>query len=317
MTLHQMQIFRSLVELQSTKRTAEALFITPPSVSAQVKAMEQSLGLKLITRRPAQDGGVMLTEEGAYVYKSVCVILDEYNNLLKYSKSMNDSMGSSLTVLTNSPIATYVMPQLMNDYAQQNLSSAIKLDIRTDRRELLSLATSHGYDIFIVPGESDEDTLEDVVYRFQVPILLVANNLSAADAADGEGSRDLIFAEPDKFNRANASFILPSSDSGTSKILKQFFRENDFSLRNILEISDSTVAKKLLYKMPNCYGFLSLLTVIDDLGEGKLRLINTVPELPRIKYAVVAHANSKMKRQVSVFVECLKAIIEKDLLTMV
>ena len=53
-TLRQLEVFASLCATRSFRRSAETLGISQASVSNQIKALEEQLGLALFTRRPGQ-----------------------------------------------------------------------------------------------------------------------------------------------------------------------------------------------------------------------------------------------------------------------
>lgn len=61
-TLRQLEVFASLCATRSFRRSAESLGISQASVSNQMKALEEQLGLSLFTRRPGQRPA--LTPEG-------------------------------------------------------------------------------------------------------------------------------------------------------------------------------------------------------------------------------------------------------------
>ena len=63
-TLHQLKIFDALALHMSVARTAEALHLTPPAVSIQVKQLSESAGQPLVERVGKQ---IYLTQAGERV----------------------------------------------------------------------------------------------------------------------------------------------------------------------------------------------------------------------------------------------------------
>jgi DNA-binding transcriptional LysR family regulator len=61
MDMAQLEIFSSIAQTMNFTRTAEQFYITQPAVSHHIKMLENSLGVKLVTR---SKHGVTLTEEG-------------------------------------------------------------------------------------------------------------------------------------------------------------------------------------------------------------------------------------------------------------
>jgi DNA-binding transcriptional LysR family regulator len=62
MELYQLKTFVAIAQERSLTRAAERVFTSPPAVSAQIKALEDELGVKLFDRTPR---GMTLTEAGS------------------------------------------------------------------------------------------------------------------------------------------------------------------------------------------------------------------------------------------------------------
>jgi DNA-binding transcriptional LysR family regulator len=62
MELYQLKTFVAIAQERSLTRAAERVFTSPPAVSAQIRALEEELGVKLFERTPR---GMTLTEAGA------------------------------------------------------------------------------------------------------------------------------------------------------------------------------------------------------------------------------------------------------------
>ncbi len=58
MEIYQLRAFATAARLGNLTRTAEALHLTQPAITAQIKALEEELGVALFERRP---GGITLT----------------------------------------------------------------------------------------------------------------------------------------------------------------------------------------------------------------------------------------------------------------
>ena len=61
MNLRQLSYFVAIAEQGSILKAAQVVHISQPAVSAQIKLLEEELGVQLFERRPA---GVLLTPEG-------------------------------------------------------------------------------------------------------------------------------------------------------------------------------------------------------------------------------------------------------------
>src|SRR5437899_7006372 len=113
-----------VARLKSLSRAAEALGLTQPAISAQVRVVEEECGFRLFDRLGRN---VYLTQPGA-------VLADYGRRLLRYRREAT----RALTDLTSGPagrlllgateaICTYVLPPIVKEY--QRLHPNVSLDI--------------------------------------------------------------------------------------------------------------------------------------------------------------------------------------------
>lgn len=118
MNLQQLYYFHKLAEMQHYTKAAKQLYITQPSLSKAIAALEESLGVELFQK---EGRNVKLTEQGAIFYKHVDAalaelqkgkdLIDEYNGVLRGSINI----GSIPTLLSTSiPEIVYGFVDSMN-----------------------------------------------------------------------------------------------------------------------------------------------------------------------------------------------------------
>ena len=76
MELRVLQYFLAVAREQSIVRAAESLHLSQPTLSTQIKAMEESLGKQLLIRGTKGSRKITLTEEGMILRKRTEEILD-------------------------------------------------------------------------------------------------------------------------------------------------------------------------------------------------------------------------------------------------
>ena len=91
MQIEQMREFVTLAKLQSFTAAAKELFITQPTLSNHVRAIERELGFSLIDR---SDALFSLTREGVAFFSSSMAILKEYDSMVADCKCLNSSLVS-------------------------------------------------------------------------------------------------------------------------------------------------------------------------------------------------------------------------------
>lgn len=80
----QLKVFVAVADCGSFTKAAESLFITPPAVMKQIKALEKHLELKLLERTPQ---GVRLTPAGEVIYKDAKFLFDYSRTSIENARS--------------------------------------------------------------------------------------------------------------------------------------------------------------------------------------------------------------------------------------
>ncbi len=85
MTMHQLEIWIVVAKHQSVTKTADELHIRQPSVSQQIRSLEEECGIKLYKAYAGR--GNELTQAGRLLLKYAKLILLQVNNLEDKLKS--------------------------------------------------------------------------------------------------------------------------------------------------------------------------------------------------------------------------------------
>lgn len=100
MEIQQLRGFVALVEHRSFTKAAQATFRTQPTVSLQVKALEDELGYKLVDREPGRE--VVVTPEGEALYRLASRLLAEIDSIRdRIDLRPVITPGSALNIITD------------------------------------------------------------------------------------------------------------------------------------------------------------------------------------------------------------------------
>lgn len=97
MEMYQLRAFVTVATLGSVTRTAEALHVTQPAVTAQIKALEEELGVALFDRRP---GRISLTRAGESLLSDAQKVLDAAGFLQGRAKELQGEVTGQLLIGT-------------------------------------------------------------------------------------------------------------------------------------------------------------------------------------------------------------------------
>jgi DNA-binding transcriptional LysR family regulator len=111
--LQKLQIFCEVARQRSFTRAAEALYLTQPTVSQQIQALERQMKVRLFERLAKE---VYLTESGQVLYDKAANLL---NMAQETELAVREAAGISATKLAlgvGVTLATYVLPELLRRF---------------------------------------------------------------------------------------------------------------------------------------------------------------------------------------------------------
>ena len=112
LTLRQMRYLVALEETAHFREAAESCGISQPSLSVQIKTLEEALGLTLVERGR---GPVRLTLAGREVSARSRDILDATQGILDLSVTLKSGLGGTIRLGTSATLGPYLMPHVVGD----------------------------------------------------------------------------------------------------------------------------------------------------------------------------------------------------------
>jgi DNA-binding transcriptional LysR family regulator len=230
-SVHQLRLLTAVVERGGFSRAAEALGLSQPAISHQLKALSMSVGIPLIEvigRR------VQLTQAGELLYGHAKRILAEF---AAAGDTLDDLRGLKRGVLRlagDTTVGIYVLPDLLGAFRKANPSIEVRLGV-DNRQGLYGRLTANEAD-FVVSGRRWENPSVPLVVE---PFL--ANELIAiASPRHHLASRDRIaLAE-----LAAEPFIIREPGSGTRESAEEALQEAGLSVRSVMELASNGAIKR-------------------------------------------------------------------------
>jgi LysR family hydrogen peroxide-inducible transcriptional activator len=110
MNLRDFDYFIKLADLKHFGRAADACFVSQPTLSMQIKKLEDELGVTLFERQKKQ---VILTEAGKELLPYAQSTLNTVSSMKKAAQSLNNPLSGSITLSAIQSLAPYLLPHLM------------------------------------------------------------------------------------------------------------------------------------------------------------------------------------------------------------
>ena len=145
-TFRQLRVFAEVAKYSSMARAAEALHLTPPAVSMQIKEVESQVGLPLFDRHGRT---VTLSTAGEY-------FLVYARRLLATLKDADDAMArfrkleAGLLNLGLVSTAQYFVPRLLTRFREEHPGVELRLRVGANREELVAMLQQGEVDLAIM-----------------------------------------------------------------------------------------------------------------------------------------------------------------------
>jgi LysR family hydrogen peroxide-inducible transcriptional activator len=110
MNLKDLKYLVALADTGHFGRAAERTFVSQPTLSAQLKKLEDYLGVKLVERQPKN---VQLTEVGRQIVVRARRMLIEEEEIVELARSNTDPLSGRLKLALIPTIGPYLLPRVM------------------------------------------------------------------------------------------------------------------------------------------------------------------------------------------------------------
>jgi len=227
-TLHQLKIFCTVAENGSYSRAAEALHLTQPAVSIQVRQLETTVGLPLIEQMGKK---IYLTEAGEAIFDCARAIASQLEDTAETIDQIKGIRRGRLRISVAST-AGYFVTRLLAAFSDLYPEVAISLDV-TNRASLLQQLDANERDLIIMGEPPSNRNLVSTPFMDN-PLVLVAAPDHPLAQASGLTVADL----------ANQTFVVREPGSGTRAAIERFFQARNVSVQFAMEMTSSEAIKQ-------------------------------------------------------------------------
>ena len=155
MNLRDLRYFIAVADTRHFGKAAERCFVSQPTLSGQIKKLEQSLGVALFERT---NKTVALTQIGEELLGHARRVIAEADMLAERAKAHKDPMAGMLRLGAIPTLSPYLMPLILAPLRQRH--PALRLILSEEITEqLLQRLLHHEIDAAIIATPVDEPTL--------------------------------------------------------------------------------------------------------------------------------------------------------------
>ncbi|WP_298237850.1 LysR family transcriptional regulator [uncultured Algibacter sp.] len=144
-TLHQLEVFLKIADFQSVTKASEALYLTQPAVSIQLKKFQEQFKIPLfevVGRR------IYITEFGEEVAEAAKKIMEEVKQIDYKALTYQGELAGKLKIAIVST-AKYVMPYFISDFINEHRGIDLTMEV-TNKASVLKALENNEVDFALV-----------------------------------------------------------------------------------------------------------------------------------------------------------------------
>jgi DNA-binding transcriptional LysR family regulator len=150
-----LQVFHAVAKHLSFTKAAEALFMTQPAVTFQIKQLEEHFNARLFERGHGQ---IALTEAGRVVYDYAERILGLSSELDARMKDMTGQLAGPLLVGASMTVAEYLLPPVLGEFGAKYPGIVPRLMV-ANSEQVQNQVAEHTLDIGFIESDSQLSSL--------------------------------------------------------------------------------------------------------------------------------------------------------------
>lgn len=234
MELKQLRSFAAVVRYGSFTRAAENTYLSQPTISTHIRALEEELNTQLLLR---DTKNLQVTPRGQELYECACRMLELQDNLLQRWRQSDQhiiQLGASTIP------SAYILPEVLPLYGKQNPGSYFVVH-QSDSRQVIEGVAGGLFDVGMSGMPCQDEAIRcEPFFRDRMVLITPVSRRFLALQSQGEQALPELLREP---------IILRETGSGSQKSADRFLaqmglRENE--LRVTARVNDQESIKNLV-----------------------------------------------------------------------
>lgn len=254
-TLHQLEIFRTIAELQSVTKASEHLFLTQPAVSIQLKNFQAQFNLPLFEIVGRK---LYITEFGEEISETAFKILEQVENIKYKSAIFEGKIAGKLNISIVST-AKYTMPYFLSDFIKTNEMVSLTMDVTNKMTVLRSLENN----------ECDFAMVSTIPKKLNIDrIELMKNKLYFVANRDFNPSKKKVLLK----DLNTSLFIFRESGSATRLAMEQYLVKHKIAIEKEMELTSNEAVKQAVIAGLGI-SIMPIIGIKNELRNGDLQII--------------------------------------------
>ena len=234
MELKQLRSFAAVVRYGSFTRAAENTYLSQPTISTHIRALEEELNTQLLLR---DTKNLQVTPRGQELYECACRMLELQDNLLQRWRQSDQhiiQLGASTIP------SAYILPEVLPLYGKQNPGSYFVVH-QSDSRQVIEGVAGGLFDVGMSGMPCQDEAIRcEPFFRDRMVLITPVSRRFLAMQSQGEQALPELLHEP---------IILREKWSGSQKSAELFLEKMHISqqaLKVTARVNDQESIKNLV-----------------------------------------------------------------------
>lgn len=270
MLFGQLQCFLAVARLGNLSRAAEEMFLTQPTLTARLKALEEELGDQLFVRTSR---GMRLTEAGKELVPHAERCVGSFEEGRRRLAELREASGGRLVLGASPGVGTYALPGLLERFVAAY--PKVSVSVRTGHSEdILEMTLKEEVQLGLTRAMRHPDI--ESLHLYEDELVLVVD----------PGHRFTKRGSADVAQIGEENLILFDHDSSYFEQTHALFRTAGIRELRTMEVDNIEAAKRMVEHRLGV-AFLPRTAVVRSVASGNLVLIS-VEDKPEMSRSIVA-----------------------------
>ncbi len=292
--LKQLRAFCQTARSGNISQAARELYLSQPSISLQIQALEREFATTLFERRGPL---IKLTPAGEHLYQMALPLVQGIDQLHdRFAQQTEDAVGGELNIAAGESTILYILPEPIKRFAARYPGVHLKLHNVTGR-DGLALLRADETDFAV---GSMLEVPRDISYQ---PIVTYEPTLITALDHPLAGRQSISLQDISPYG-----LILPPRHLSTWRIVDLVFSQHKLSYQIALEAGGWEVIKKYVELGLG----ISIVTDVCLTGEERLARLSLRDYFPQRSYGLVLRQGKHLSVQAQRFIEVMNEVFAPD-----
>jgi LysR family transcriptional regulator, cys regulon transcriptional activator len=230
MEIQQLKGFHAVAKYLNFTIAAQKTHRTQPTISLQVKSLEDELGVKLFERLGPKK--VSLTKEGELFLEITTPVLHDFSSIQsKFNEARGLFHTSSVNIVTHSSVMIYLLPSVIKKF-KTTYPQVKLLILNRPRKEMIKMVENGEVDFGISSLDGIPPALDYQIFSRYNRILIANKNHEIAQ------KKNVTLEDVSKY-----PLVLPNIDSNTRKMIDRAFAEENLTYELTMEVVGRSAIK--------------------------------------------------------------------------